>query len=465
MKRTTYSRKNMTIAPDENGDGKKRRKTDSPPDDERPRSARGDMPRPSTRPRSKSHAKKFSRPFDDKDEDIKDELAPLLCDSPDWKTKKKPSAPHNVLDKWSVKDLPSFKKAEPTIHSGQSDYQKLMASKQKANKQKKKFELERLKATLAEKERKRNDGSQTSKDYSRLKGGLLHRQHIGGSAVDGHAAGKAGGSAVRKPSTNLPTSFDHEDSEISKMFARVIKAPSVKVRPFKTPYVHKQYMATPTSAPFKDICQRRIRDDSKEAKLWSQNQSTSPLLRLPGELRNRIYELVLGGKTICVEFKTWHNLERNGHTALDCQFKYHYKVMNAKTNPWAPYISTAIQQSEGLSRNFTLLNGVCRQLYQETAVLPYKLNRWAFANHLTMWNFLVVERRWTRAQRESIEELVVSDHLPQANLLELLTGLKKALLASPLTAENRAIKGWHSVEKSEQGRKLVKDQTSTLSRR
>jgi hypothetical protein len=396
---------------------------------------------------------------------MKDELAPLLCDSPDWKSKKKPSAPHNVLDKWSVKDLPSFKKAEPTIHSGQSDYRQLMAGKQRANKQKKKFQLERLKAALAEKERKRNGGNQTFKDYSRLKGDLLHRQQIGDLTVKSHTAGKAGANTARKPSTDLPTSFSDEDSDTSSMLAKIIKAPSVEVSPFKIPYVKKQYMSTPTAAPFKNICQRRIRDDSREAKLWLQNQSTCPLLRFPRELRNRIYDLVLGGKTICVEFKTWHNIERDGHTALDCRFKYHYRVMYAKTNPWAPYITKAIRQSEGLSGNFTLLNGVCRQFYEETAVLPYKLNRWAFANHLTMWNFLVVERRWTKAQREAMEELVVSDHLPQANLLELLTGLKKALLASPLSAENRAIKGWHSIEKSEQGRKLVKDHTSTLFRR
>jgi hypothetical protein len=384
---------------------------------------------------------------------MEDELAPLLCDSLDWKTKKKPSAPPNVIDKWTRDDLPSFKKAENTIYGGQSDYNKYMTTKLRKKEHMKKVELERHKIALANKKRNSIVG-QTFKDLSCSQDDLIHRQDIGGAAVKASVA-KSRGNAASNQTTNSLVSIEHEDSETSKMFARKTKTPSIS-----KPYVQKQHIAPPTSAPIKDICQRRIRSDSREAKLWSQNQSHSPLLRLPWELRNRIYDLVLGGKTICIEFKTWRKVEKNRHTELVPHFEYYYKIMNARTNPWAPYLTNPIQQSEGLSGIFTLLNGVCRQFYQETAVLPYKLNRWAFVNHLTMWNFLVVDRRLTRAQREAIEELIVSDHLPQQNLLDLLTGLKKAFLACPLRDDDRGIKGWHSVEESRKGRKLVKDQKS-----
>jgi hypothetical protein len=449
MKRTTYSRKTMTMVPDENGDGRKRRKADSRPDDIRPRSAREDLSGPSAHPKSKSHAKKPSGAFDYEDENMEDELAPLLCDSLDWKTKKKPSAPSNALDKWTQKDLPRPKKVQNTIYGEESDYNKYMVTKLKKKEHMKRLELERNRPALAN--RKRNSiVGQTSKDFSCSQGGLIHHQDISVAAVNA-PAGKSRGNATSKQTTNSLISIEHEDSETSKMFAQNTKPTSIR-----RPYVQKQHIAAPTSAPFKNICQRRIRGDSREAKLWSQNQSDSLLLCLPGELRNRIYDLVLGGKTICIESKTWQKVEKNGHITLVPHFKYHYKIMNAKTNPWAPYLTKAIQRSEGLSGTFTLLNGVCRQFYEETAVLPYKLNRWAFANYLTMWNFLMVERRLTRAQREAIEELVVSDHLPQQNLLGLLTGLKKALLASPLTDGDRGIKGWYSVEESREGRKLVK---------
>jgi hypothetical protein len=460
MKRTTYSRKTMTMVPDENGDGRKRRKADSRPDDIRPRSDREGMPGPSAQPKSKSHAKKPSGAFDYENENMEDELAPLLCDSLDWKTKKKPSAPSKVLDKWNQKDLPlpSPKKVQNTIHGGESDYNKYMATKLKKKEHMKKLELERYKVTLAN--RKRNSiAGQTFKDSGCSQGGPIYHHDTGGAAVNA-PAGKLRGNATRKLTTSSLISIEHKDSKTSKMFHQ-----TTKPTPIRRPYVQKQHIAAPTSVPFKNICQRRIRGDSREAKLWSQNQSDSPLLCLPGELRNRIYDLVLGGKTICVEFKTWQKVEKNGHIALVPHFKYHYKIMNTKTNPWAPYLAKAIEQSEGLSGTFTLLNGVCRQLHEETAVLPYKLNRWAFANYLTMWNFLMVERHLTRAQREAIEELVVSDHLPQQNLLKLLTGLKKALLACPLTDGDRRIKGWYSVEESRDGRNLVKDQKRSPFRR
>ncbi|KAI8940196.1 hypothetical protein NX059_003902 [Plenodomus lindquistii] len=68
-----------------------------------------------------------------------------------------------------------------------------------------------------------------------------------------------------------------------------------------------------------------------------QNAQQSPLLRLPGELRNQIWELALGGNV--------------------CEIKKYYDV------------------PEHCRENFpTALLQTCRQVFAETALLPYSLN-------------------------------------------------------------------------------------------
>ncbi|KAF2030026.1 hypothetical protein EK21DRAFT_112319 [Setomelanomma holmii] len=90
----------------------------------------------------------------------------------------------------------------------------------------------------------------------------------------------------------------------------------------------------------------------------AQNQRDSPLLKMPPEIRNRIYDFALGGLTF--------RLQPNDDNE---------KVAN-----------------ETKSKNAIALLAVCRQLYAETAVLPTSLN--VFSSHSP-----IAIHSWTNAMR------------------------------------------------------------------
>ncbi|KAF5494615.1 hypothetical protein CGCS363_v009170 [Colletotrichum siamense] len=94
---------------------------------------------------------------------------------------------------------------------------------------------------------------------------------------------------------------------------------------------------------------------SKEAELYALNASTSPLLLLPPEIRNKIYALLLAHRRI-------HVL----HAPRAHPPKFHCLTLRASANPWAH------KRRHVLSRGMTLLAGVCRQLYRETDLIPYR---------------------------------------------------------------------------------------------
>lgn len=67
-----------------------------------------------------------------------------------------------------------------------------------------------------------------------------------------------------------------------------------------------------------------------------------------------------------------------------------------------------------------------------------------------MANFLLVGKTLSRAQRAAIKEILVSDMLPQPNLMVRLSGLERAFLG------NGYGKGWYAVIEGNEGRKLVR---------
>lgn len=109
----------------------------------------------------------------------------------------------------------------------------------------------------------------------------------------------------------------------------------------------------------------------------------------------------------------------------------------------------------------TLLNSVCRQLYTETAVLPYMLNRIVFHAYNTMFNFLVMERRLTASQRESITEITVYFEVPCQHILKLLPNLQHVRVVSPDNwnlANRYATRGLYRVVADKKGPRLEKVQ-------
>jgi hypothetical protein len=90
----------------------------------------------------------------------------------------------------------------------------------------------------------------------------------------------------------------------------------------------------------------------------SRNRRNSPLLRLPGELRNRVYEYAMSGVTISVfpAPKPWSPAQLHAHVADTAT------ALTAMSSP-----------SDTIS-----LTRVCRQIHVETRLLPFR----AFTFHI-----------------------------------------------------------------------------------
>ncbi|KAF2118248.1 hypothetical protein BDV96DRAFT_597106 [Lophiotrema nucula] len=111
-------------------------------------------------------------------------------------------------------------------------------------------------------------------------------------------------------------------------------------------------------------------------KIAKGNSETSPLLRLPGEIRNMIWVYALGGHRINV----LENDNVVSHTS---------RLIDAPND------------SAASSPTFQLPQ-VCRQLYAETALLPYQLNTFALKNTISKSGWV---KSLCAAQRRSITSL------------------------------------------------------------
>ena len=167
-----------------------------------------------------------------------------------------------------------------------------------------------------------------------------------------------------------------------------------------------------------------------------ENQSKSPLLRLPGEIRNLIYEYALGGNTINIGFETYRTTYKsNKPREVVPIFKYHCTVFNKPTNPFKMGYPSQVK----ISSNFTTLHNICRQLYLETDILPYQLNIMSFSSYNVMFNLLFMEKRLSRRQLDAITQVMLPDALPQPNLLTYLGNLNTVALAHSLPKYSRGI--------------------------
>ena len=176
---------------------------------------------------------------------------------------------------------------------------------------------------------------------------------------------------------------------------------------------------------------------------WSTNQANSRFLQLPPNVREIIYKYTLGGKTINISYETYRITSDFTKPKVPRQvvpiFKYRCTVLDGKMNPFhaaaKPYIKT--------QSSFTMLNGICRQLYMETATLPYKLNVMCFGSHNIMFNFLLMEQRLSRQQLDTITQLLLPDSLPGPAMLAYLRNLEKVYLVYQQMEKSP---GWYHVD-------------------
>ncbi|AEO67267.1 317dfd0c-4ecc-4b9c-9101-940c9446d809 [Thermothielavioides terrestris] len=176
-----------------------------------------------------------------------------------------------------------------------------------------------------------------------------------------------------------------------------------------------------------------------EFELWTQNQQRSPLLRLPPELRNRIYELVLDVGQINVCFKKWEHKPRtrNGQRYYaTTEGGFWCRILEKDQNPWRQTNNKPLHPPP--RHGMTLLSPVCRQLYHETVLLPYRLNAWSFESFHVMDRYVMKEKRLPLAHRRAIRLLYTQTVLPVA-VEKYLGGLEVVVLETGLTMVKRTV--------------------------
>lgn len=160
------------------------------------------------------------------------------------------------------------------------------------------------------------------------------------------------------------------------------------------------------------------------------NKLASPLLRLPSELRLQIYHLLLGGRQIHIRFVPWQlkrNVKRTKTEKDSIKGHFRYEVLPYKQDPWTAGVEqlwqAAAASSQAAGGRLTLLSGVCRQLYHETALLPQNLNSWSFESVHMMERYILKDNRMPLQQRRAIAILYCRERLPR-ELRNKFKGLK-----------------------------------------
>ncbi|ORY10658.1 hypothetical protein BCR34DRAFT_566509 [Clohesyomyces aquaticus] len=219
-----------------------------------------------------------------------------------------------------------------------------------------------------------------------------------------------------------------------------------------TRYQPKPYTADKSRTPQETIFKTPLTVGGIEAILWNVNQSSSPFLHLPAEVRNLVYELVFGKGQILVNYQTyqWVTKAIGGKESYELVkvFKYRYTVYPMS----ADLINGTHIKGIAASKVFTPMNLVCRQLWYETATLPFKLNRWLFTTHQLMMNFLWFEKKLQRHQRRSMATMFVASQLPSKTMVQWMGGLKKIYLVEGIFEQHS---GWYEVKEGEKGIELV----------
>ncbi|KAL6705815.1 hypothetical protein ACN47E_006275 [Coniothyrium glycines] len=225
-------------------------------------------------------------------------------------------------------------------------------------------------------------------------------------------------------------------------------APSLnqaKVKPAREPYQPRTYKAAQSSPPHQDLLGNNLKQ-LEVARLWTVNQEQSSFLRLPSGIRNSIYDYALGGKTIHIRYETYRTIPStvDGTVTVVPVFKYRCTVYDNKVRN--PYTGEQQRQFK-ISGSITLLNNICRQLYLETAALPYK--SLCFDFHKTFVNMLLMEKRLSRLHLNAITKLGLPDELPQPNMLVYLRNLQSVTLGF---SNNNHPKGTYDVVRAENER-------------
>ncbi|KAF2186894.1 hypothetical protein K469DRAFT_686121 [Zopfia rhizophila CBS 207.26] len=150
------------------------------------------------------------------------------------------------------------------------------------------------------------------------------------------------------------------------------------------------------------------------------NQEQSPLLAMPPELRNKIFEYVYDGTNVFIaESVSLHaSYRRCGRI---CYPTTAWVLSEGVTHP-GPY---AIRPAN--AKSLTLISGTCRQIYHETVMLPFAKCNFHFDNPIGYNSWM---RDRLPVQRRSITTISPPIRTFRISLFKDLISLKTLLFAT-----------------------------------
>lgn len=118
----------------------------------------------------------------------------------------------------------------------------------------------------------------------------------------------------------------------------------------------------------------------------------------------------------------WQHKQRvkNGQTCTETiKGGFRYEVLEKRQDPWKVDRRNLRKLASEAGRpdlsdiQITLLSGVCRQLYHETALLPQQMNTWSFETLHVMERYILKENRMPLMQRRAVQTLYCKEKLPK----------------------------------------------------
>lgn len=160
---------------------------------------------------------------------------------------------------------------------------------------------------------------------------------------------------------------------------------------------------------------------SEPMTLISSPPGQSPLLSLPPELRSQIYEYIIDSRVVHIRMN-WAGIFSPAGYSYSC-FNDLQPLLDSSARD---LFSKAIP----FDRDVTTLGRVCRQMRQDTSLLPFKLWIWAFEDAFTLDQFVTARGLGSIPvhHKEAIRKVAVTPPGHHRSHEKVLQGLQEVLL-------------------------------------
>jgi|SRR5690242_11518238 len=157
--------------------------------------------------------------------------------------------------------------------------------------------------------------------------------------------------------------------------------------------------------------------------LTSSPTGQSLLLNLPPELRCQIYEYIIGSRVVHVRIY-W--------TGIFSPTGFFYKCFD-DLQPLLECSTRDLSKTVPFGTAITTLSSVCRQMHQDTRLIPFKLWIWAFEDAFTLDQFVTAKGlgRIPSQHKHAIRRLAVAPPGHHRSHEKVLQNLQEVLLISP----------------------------------